>query len=152
MKLDINKANYLLNALNPNRGDPNEQDPYTLFVEFYKTDWAEKVVSHPDVDALWDQFDTLHDNLLYEMKDFNFAFMTDVEDFDDEMDVLFELKCYEEYDQHVTIKELEDLGRAWTCQMECCYAYCSGDKDKATIRAELEAMGGTYSKTLEECV
>jgi hypothetical protein len=152
MLLDPKEANYLLNALTPGRRDPNEQDPYKLFVEFYKTNWEDKAESHPDADTLWDRFEALFDNLLYEMKDFNFAFMTDVEDFDDEMDVFFELKCYEEYDQHVTIKELEDLGRAWTCQMECSYAYLGGDKDKSTIRAELEAMGGTYSKTLEECV
>jgi hypothetical protein len=152
MLLNTKEANYLLNAVNPNRIDPNEQDPYKLFVEFYKSEWDEQVESHPDADALWARFEKLFDNLLYEMKDFNFAFMTEVEDFDDDIDVFFELKCYTEYDQHVTIKELEDLGRDWNCTMECSYSYTGRDKDKATIRAEIEAMGGTYSKVLEEYV
>ena len=151
MLLNTIEANILLNKVIPNRIVPHEQDPYKLFVEFYKSEWEEHVESHPDADALWDRYEALTDNLLYEMKDFNFAFMSG-EDFDDEIDVFFELKCYTEYDQHVTIKELEDAGRVWTVQMECCYAYRGGDKDKATIRAELEAMGGTYSRQLEMSV
>lgn len=152
MLLDPKEANSLLNAVIPDRANPNEQDPYKLFVEFYKVEWEERANDNPDVDALWDRYETLFDNLLYEMKDFNFAFMSD--DYADEegqIDVFFELKCYTEYDQHVTIKELEDAGREWYCSMECSYTY-TGDKDKDTIRAELEAMGGTYSKVLEDCV
>ena len=150
MLLDTKEANFLLNAVNPDRVDPNEQDPEKLFVEFYRTLWDERITSHPDADALWDRYEALIDNLMYEMKDFNFAFMED--DGDGEISVFFELKCYTEYDQHVTIKELEDAGRDWYVSMECSYSYIGGKKDKATIRAELEAMGGTYSKELEDCV
>jgi hypothetical protein len=157
MKLDINKANELLNKSGIARTNVAETDADTLFKGMinarFRYDYA------ADLDIV-DAIDELVNEVVFEMKDLDFCLVDESEfaynDGDEEEDENTVITMYVsfradgEWDQHMEIDGIttENAVDEWDVAAEQMYEY-RGSKDIATLRKEFEALGATYSTELE---
>jgi hypothetical protein len=157
MKLDINKANELLNKSGIARNNVAETDADTLFNELVYARFKDNYTDDEDID------EELHDAMydaVFEMKDLDFCLIDDSEfayndDGDEEDENTFitlhvSYRADGSWDQHMEVDGIttDNATDKWDTTSEQMYEY-RGTKDIPTFRKEFEALGATYSTELE---
>jgi hypothetical protein len=158
MKLDINKANELLNKSGIARVSMAQPNENILFKEMINARWRDDYTGDETLEI---QIDDVVDETIFEMKDLDFCLVDDSEfayndDGDEEEDentvitLHVSFRMDGQYDQHIEIDGIstEDAVDEWDVAAEQMYEY-RGTKDIATLRKEFEALGATYSTELE---
>ena len=158
MKLDINKANELLNKSGIARANTTQPNENILFKEMINARFRYDCAA--DLDIV-DAIDELVNEVVFEMKDLDFCLVDDSEfayndDGDEEEDentvitLHVSFRMDGQYDQHIEIDGVstEDAVDEWDVAAEQMYEY-RGTKDIATLRKEFEALGATYNTELE---
>jgi hypothetical protein len=148
MKLDINKANELLNKSGIARNNVAETDADTLFNELVYARFKDNYTDDEDID------EELHDAMyaaVFEMKDLDFCLIDDKEHWYRPCIMLcVGYRADRSWDQHMEIAGVttDNATDKWETGSEQMYEY-RGPKDIPTFRKEFEALGATYSTELE---
>jgi hypothetical protein len=148
VKLDIDKANELLNKSGIARSDPAQFNTSILLKEL---DGARFRHDYTGSDDLQEEIDDVVDAIIFEMKDLDFCLVDDKDHWAGECITLcVRVRHHGQYDQHIEIDGVttKDATDKWDTSCEQTYEY-RGSKDIATFRAEFETLGATYSTELE---
>tara|TARA_R110000851_G_C12973754_1_gene555583 strand:- start:586 stop:1044 length:459 start_codon:yes stop_codon:yes gene_type:complete len=148
MKLDINKANELLNKSGIARANVAETDADTLFNELVYARFKDNYTDDEDID------EELHDAMyaaVFEMKDLDFCLIDEKDNWAGACITLcVGYRADRSWDQHMEVAGVttDNATDKWETGSEQMYEY-RGSKDIATFRKEFEALGATYSTELE---
>lgn len=138
--MNVFEANRLLNVSGITRNNTNEQDPYVLFAEFDSLHSNDEF--NPVDDAADEEIFEFPYTVEFELKDLNFCVFEE----SGEVNLTVSYRNDTSYDQSMIISDLPDY-----CNevMEQEYEIATGITADTVIK-DLEALGATYDKELEE--
>jgi hypothetical protein len=150
MKIDINKANDLLNKSGIARNNVAEANTDKLFKEMSRARFRDDYTASADIT---DKIDDVVDAAVFEMKELDFCLVDEKEDDNTVITLHVSFRMDWEYDQCMEIDGIttENAIDEWHEAAEQMYEY-HGEKDIPTLRKEFEALDATYSTELEACV